>query len=312
MDKRELIAKTINKERGYRYYTYETEYNDGVIEVYHYGTRILTFSLTRKLKNGEYVKLGRGWSLSDKDMIDICLRHIYDFTHKEYLLLSYNDVYYNSGNMREYFKAYYEIVDKNGYMCLAKKKPEDQYTLYNYPPYTTLKEQVKDMIENKKAELRLKLSEKLKDMLEYLKSFTKDKRITLDPWKGYILNLQGNRILITFSGDVIDLDKKERICVHPEGYYGWMELCDNPLDLMITKALGLIIRPQTLQEGIRTRITRIESDSLELLRQEYNKALEPLYKFLKELDKTKTHYYRERRRHYSRRGERKGYQTTLV
>lgn len=41
----EIIEKTINKERGYKYHTYQTHYDEGVVSLDHYGTKIIEFDL---------------------------------------------------------------------------------------------------------------------------------------------------------------------------------------------------------------------------------------------------------------------------
>jgi len=48
MNFRELIEKTVAKKRGYKYHTYKTDYDDIILKLYHYGTKILELDTKAK------------------------------------------------------------------------------------------------------------------------------------------------------------------------------------------------------------------------------------------------------------------------
>ena len=64
----EFIEKTIKRGRGYRYHTYETEFDGDVFKLYHHGTLILSASLSKKK-----VKRWLITSISDSQAISRCL-----------------------------------------------------------------------------------------------------------------------------------------------------------------------------------------------------------------------------------------------
>jgi hypothetical protein len=299
MNKAELIAKTINNKKGYKYYAYETEYKDDIVIVYHYGTNILEFSIEKPFNKGEYVKLGGGYSTSDKTMIDICLSHIRDFTCVEYWRLSKSYVFTPKGKIRKYYKTHYTIVDENDVMVIVKPKPFNQYTLYAYPPYVTYVNELKQLIEKKRHEFRLNMYNRLNELFDYLKSFTTDFRLKFDPNKGYIVNLDNAKYLISFCGDVIDLQNNQYVCVQPHGY-GSYEVKDNPVDLMITKALGIINKPNVLKEGIRYKVTNINSDPLHLVKGKLDNEIREIEDKIKEFNETLTYDYYQKPRSYNK------------
>jgi len=65
----EFIEKTLKKGRGYRYHTYETEFDGDEFRLYHYGTLILSASLSEKK-----VKRCLITSISDSQAISRCLQ----------------------------------------------------------------------------------------------------------------------------------------------------------------------------------------------------------------------------------------------
>jgi len=305
LNKAEFIAKTINNKRGYKYYTYRTEFNDDIVKLFHYGSHILTFSIEKKLDNGLYAQLGQAaHSFTDICTIRICLRHVFDSKNIFYEICRVNSVFTPTGKLRKFFKAYYELLDKNDFLALIIKKPKNQYTLFNYEPFISMRKQIEEEIANRKLLMLNKLHVILKEQLRYLESFTTDKRITFDPKRGYILNLPGKQILITFDGSVIDLEAKTKICIQPKFVtvhpYRYLHFKLKPVDLMIMKALGILNRPQVLKEGIQTKLIKeIDPDPYDLVRNDYyDDTLALLTAKLNTLKVTKVYDYKSRNRRY--------------
>jgi hypothetical protein len=167
-----------------------------------------------------------------------------------------------------------------------------------------MRKQIEEEIANRKLLMLNKLHVILKEQLRYLESFTTDKRITFDPKRGYMLNLPGKQILITFDGSVIDLEAKTKICIQPKFVtvhpYRYLHFKLKPVDLMIMKALGILNRPQVLKEGIQTKLIKeIDPDPYDLVRNDYyDDTLALLTAKLNTLKVTKVYDYKSRNRRY--------------
>ena len=289
MNKAELIAKTINNKKGYKYHTYETEHlPNGIINVYHYGTLILSFSLTNRLENGEYAKLGNGWSASDSDMISTCLNHVRDFTKIRYELLTIKE------SKRSYCKFKWLFVDKGltWVLGIEKEIKPTQKTLYAFTPFSEYAEQLKRRLKEEIEIAKKQIEKELNKQIKYAQSFSNAQMEINETG----LLLKRLNIFIDWNGNVVDLDTNEYHCVQIEGYRteGLTQT-----DIAITKALGILKRPQVMNEGIKSVYDEKPKTLAEVLLSDIdsvNKRLTEIREEMSKFEKTLISGYKPKRR----------------
>jgi len=277
---RAILAKAITNKQSYRSKPWRVNYDSetDTFKAVHYGTTILTFALTHQLENGHYAKLGGGWSMTDKGAIDAVLRHVYDVHGLNITRLTENFV--NSNKF--YTKQHYAIFDRNQHgQILAIEKDPTQKTLYAFEPFKSKRQTQVQKLQIKRAEelaiLEKQIELEIKAQLEYLRTH-ENANIALTE-NGFKVSLpdksfseKATEILIAWNGDVYDLHANQRVCVQidtQQNFKSAQELGLTPLDLTLSKALGIALKPSVLNEGVRSERHRENLPSIvEVLREE--------------------------------------------
>lgn len=303
MNKHELIAKTISKKTGYKYKHYSTNYEDGIIHVRHYGTCIISFSIEHKLDNGYFAEIGNGYSVSDRSMLGVVLNQLWREAHAYYGIQRENSVKPDS----KWFKERYQIISKGRSFLLTIDRPPKQSTLYGFEPYSTYVQTIHAQIREETEIAKKQITKYLNEQLAYLQSFT-SLQVTD---KGLEFDLNGEHMLITFDGTVYSIQKGQADyrCVH---------IRDNdksltPVDVALTKALGIQLRPQMLNEGIRSNRGNPEMKTLaEVLMDssEFSESINKKRARINEIEENKLIYEPLKRRHLGFSKYRKGYNSS--
>jgi len=257
MNQSSWIAKTITNKRGYSLNHWRSKYDTEkeAFSFEHYGTTILSISFSQRFKNGEYATLGGGWSSSDTQIIYEVIRHLNDTLHTEYEYILYTDR--NEKQQQKRRNEQYTIISTDNNHVLAIPKPKKQATLYSFEPYLTLADSLNEELNIVVKAFTDGIQEDLKTQLEYLKTFT-NANLEIDQ-NGITIN----NIFINWQGDVYDTQHNEKICVQVSPYDTATENRTlTKTDICITKALGLLKKPETLKEGIRHKIDKINKPSL--------------------------------------------------
>ncbi|MFA5307655.1 MAG: hypothetical protein WC365_09460 [Candidatus Babeliales bacterium] len=295
----EGLAKTINNHRGYRLGNYETEYDAETeqFRLYHYGTLTCTFSLTKPLPNGEYCSIYGGYSISDRDTVSQCIRHVNDQLGTEYDLQKQLD-HDVSANKLKTFNEEYTIFSTDRNYCLTKPKLKKQATFHAFEPFLTQMTELKQEIEIAKHQIQQYVNQQL----EYLKTF-ESTNINIQE-NGIAIQSDNMNLLVSYEGDVYDLATNQRVCVQVSPYDGaHTDLTDT--DKCITKALGLIKNPQALNKGIRYKSYRKPTKTLAETIFENQSHLKPIKQQIETLSETRIHESWIKRQHVTFRNTNK-------
>jgi len=110
----QLIKKTIEKRRGYKYHTYQTDVKNSVFRLYHYGTCILEVDLEKKNV------ISYAYSKSDSEAIDGTIWALHDagFLKDEYYL--HRGSLFRLGEVKLMGKTYSIMSKIEHYECFVK------------------------------------------------------------------------------------------------------------------------------------------------------------------------------------------------